>query len=104
MHLLHELKSRMDVDAISAVRMFSRLHEGCFQMLSELNKIGRERMSSGSYIHVPLFTFTSDILSKSEFDRTTKLPLIWTFNRCFSKVCTPTIVYDSDGFFPKVKV
>ena len=52
MHLLHELKSRMDVDAISAVRMFSRLHEGCFQMLSELNKIGRERMSSGSYMYV----------------------------------------------------
>ena len=86
MHLLHELKSRMDVDAISAVRMFSRLHESCFQMLSELNKIGSERMSSGSYIHVPLLTSTSDISSKSGFNRTSKLPLIWTFHLCFSKV------------------
>ena len=52
---LHEFKSGSDKFAISAVRMFSRSHKSCFQMLSELNKIGREGMSSGSKMYVPLY-------------------------------------------------
>ena len=39
---LHEFKSGSDKFAISAVRMFSRSHKSCFQMLSKLNKIGRD--------------------------------------------------------------
>ena len=73
MQLLHDFESGLDMDAISAVRLFSRSHKSCFQMLSELNtalnKIGWKGMSS-SYVHVPLcyHCCTSDIFSKSEFD------------------------------------
>ena len=40
---------RLDVDAISAVRMFSRSHKSCFQMLSPSRHDWNGGMSSGMY-------------------------------------------------------
>ena len=70
MQLLHDFESGLDMDVISAVRMFSRSHKSCFQILSELNtalnKIGWKGMSPSSYVQVHFVL--PMCFSKSEFD------------------------------------